>query len=451
MVLTLSSPGRVSAWAANVAQDGTIAGPVISLREDATVVSIHFGCPLSELGLAEGPIPLRSTPVDNVPLPRALGLQALDIEAGQPTEWRTIPEVPSNVSMALLRLPLDGPGGCETEVSTLRLEGIRSFTDIGRATFALRLRSNRMLVGTALGRFLLVNADASTEQVSLVDVGPVIAGFEDPDDTIWVLARDGRIASGRIGGTWEIETSTVPMSPQPEDDLVIDAKLVGRRSEQESFALYAAVADRTLARFDGTEWTDLSVTSRVDRIEHRTPTLAWLGDGRVLAGGVARNPNDVIEAEGTSVSEFELFGDDNDYPTFMHGEADGAVLIGTNEGALGRFRNGAFDSLGNVRRVVSGPMLDLDNRLVVGTRTRFLSASFQWVEVDGGEDCRLPPSNIPLVVQVLPSQTNQWLLVANQSAFDDRSDVGLFRLRAESPAGAVCPGGTITLQPPSDE
>ncbi len=444
----------VRLWAVDVDEGRPVAGPDLSLQGSNELITIHFSCPLTALGLPPGEVSLAATPAEQVPLPQALGLQSFRIEDDASETWTILDRLPTPVRDALRRLPVEPPSACEGRAPELDTTPVPGATGRGRATFALRLQSQRFLIGTATERYFLFDRTGASQSVDIPVEGPFVAGYEAPDETLWLLASDGRTASGRLGGEWTVETSSVPIvRTLVENNVVVGREvasgvLVGPSQAGAPFELYAATDDRTLARFDGTAWSDLSQGRREPSplIDTQSPELVWLGPGRAVAGDVTddRQALTWIEAGAIDRVERPLRGDDA--PVFLNEPNGGpfesaSLLMGTQLGRVYLYESQQWTQIGETGRFAAVPITSFQDDLLVGS---FQGLSFRWYGLVDDEVCPLQPEILPFVFDAWRIAGDEWLLFT-QSGFSDDSDFGTLRMRARPADGAACPGGTISL------
>ena len=431
-------------------------GPALSLSAGAELVAIHFACPLSALRLPAGEVELRREEADEVPLPRALGLQQLQIGGGASSDWQTIASVPAEVIEALKRLPVEPLSSeCERVSPRLAVESIPVMEARGRAAFGMPLRSGEYLVGTALDRYFVFNADGTSRLVTVGDgVGPFVAGYEAPDGELWLLARDGRLVSGRIGGPWTVATSSVPIAREVRNDdgasvkRVVFADLAGPDRTDVPFELFAATDERTLAHYDGITWTNISVATRPDSpggVEIR-PQVIWLAPGEAVASNVGTTLGDVVWTEDARIDREDRLPLDDGVSSLQR-TADGGLFLGTVGGDVYANDGTTWSLVGRTDRVIAAPIIDYEDGLLVGSVRGALGVfgSFEWSFLTDERACPIPPANLPVVVEVWQIGRGEWMCWTIQST-NDGDDFGALFLRAErSVDAAPCPGGTVEL------
>ncbi len=444
-------------WAVDVAEGQPVRGPALSILEgSATVVSLHFACSLDALGLAPGEIEPRDIASDRVPLPRALGVQTLTVDQDGSSAWQALPGAPDNIIEALRFLPIDQQIDCTTTAPTLAIDLLPTAERRGAATFGIPLRSGEFLVGTALDNHVVFEATGRSRTVSIGVEGPFIAAYEAPDQTLWLLAKDGRVVSGRLGGSWAVETLVPILRRDPETDEPTSdfGALVGPDNSDDPFELYAATDDQTFVRFDGTRLTELTRTDRDQRDDGcddlREPELLWVGPGRILAGDVARDCRAVTFFEN-NVPTIERFLNRRDRVELLERDPDGAAVLGTLRGEVWRRDDDGWTRLGSTTRSNAEPIIVIQDSMVVGSRLG-LPGTFQWIQFNDGTVCPLPPANLPLVFAAWPTDAFQWLVFTRQRTFafgepEQELDFGVIRMSASPTQATDCGGGTISLQP----
>lgn len=445
-------------WAVDVAEGQPVTGPALSVDQDVTLVSLHFSCPLSALGLGPGLIRLTERlterPTSTVLLPRALGIQALEIDNGAASDWQSLPAPPVAVVEALRRLPIDAASFCATRSPGLATERLPATEGAGAAKFGLPLRAGLFLVGTALDRYVLFERTGERREVTIDVPGPFLAAYEAPDETVWLLAKDGRLVSGRLGGRWRTETSSVPITRRgPSSGLPTSdfGALVGPDTVDAPFELFAATDDQTFVRFDGTQLTDLTFVDRSRQDDGcdtlREPELVWVSPGRVAAGDVANDCRAVTWLDnGTRI--VERFLDQRDRVDLLAKRTDGTVLLGSHRGEVWRHTDDRWTRIGITGRQAAVPFITIGESLVVGS-SMGSAGTFQWIELTDDNVCPLPPANLPLTLTAWPTAMNEWLLLTIQRTFsfgepEQALDFTPIRMRlSRLPA---CTGGQITFQ-----
>ena len=461
-LLAFYSEGQpAEVWGIDV-EGESVGGPTLSLNKSSSMVSIHFTCPLSAMGLPRGPIELLPEEKARIQLPDALALQALSIEDGRASTWTAIDELPSPVATALRRLPTEvtEPSMCDERASTLDIQG-RGGPDLrGRSNFVLPLRSGDFLVGTALDRAYRVDRTGRMSLVDLAPDGPWLAAYEDPNQKIWLVAADGRTASGTIDGQWIVETSTVPfkafqLEGAATDIPITSAALVGPDTNDVPFELFAAGEGRTLARFNvaTSTWTEIRVDEKRDRPLGRFswaggPRLLWLGERQVLASGVTDDDHELIYVDGDEITREQLPGSAG-RPLTLVPQPDG-LMVGTLAGRLlQETPDGNWVQLATNNFQYARPIVRDEEVLLVGRifRLPLLDdlGAFRWLQLIDGELCPVGPAFAPVAYEAHQIAPSEWLIFTLNGSADDE-DFGVARLTIGPPGpGGPCSGGTIDL------
>ena len=433
-VYTDVDPARI--WAVDVTEGGPVPGPDLALQGSGELVAIHFSCPLDALGLAGGEALLKTVPETEVPLPRALGVQSLRFDGNDVGSWETTNRVPVEVTEALRRLPVQTiPNDCMGRVVSFSTELIPGLPGRGNAVFTLLLQSDQMLVGTNAERYFLVERNASAAPISPGIDGPFVAAYQAPDSRLWLLADDGRIVTGPVQGPWT-ETSSVPVSQDFKN-----GKLVGPDRGDVPFELFAAAGDRTIAHYDGTDWTDLSI---LQSDESRNPELVWLGPGRALAASVDPEDHRVVWIEqGQTRSEPAI--DDRDSVIGLWRFEDDRLMLGTRGGNVRQFDGTSWISLGTISRPRAFPIVPFMDSFLVGSQEGLLNTGrFRWFQATEVGLCPVEPDGLPFVLAAWQTKEDEWLLIT-ASRFASDADFGTVFMRVTPAQGVACPGGTVPL------
>lgn len=432
-------------WAIDVGPDAPTVTPTLSVIGTSRLVAVHFRCPLTALGLPPGEITLKPSPEPEIPLPAAIGLQSLVIDGGEATEWTPILELPPNALTALRRLPSEPRvWDCIGRTISIDIGSVSAPRPRGRATFALALKSDRILVGTDRALAFTIDTVGTFREVTLAPGGPWLAAYQGPDERIWLLDEDGRLASGRLDGPWTIATSSVPVSRS-----VLSAALAGPRDDQTPFELYAAAEDRTLARFDGQTWTDLTANPRSEvpdsALALALPDLHWLGPGRVLASGVTRRLGTVVWIEAQTSTRTQRVLSGGDIFVEFRETASGTLLGGTLFGELRLFDGTQWPVIEANGEGYAAPIIPFEDTFLVGGIDGLTLGRFQWFQLtEAGGLCPVGTLRLPAAIALWSIGPLQWLHLA-ASSIETREDFGVIRIIGHPATREVCAGGAFPL------
>ncbi len=251
-----------------------------SAKDGLPAFVLELPCSLDVSGLTSGPIELLDTPTAEVWIHPKTKL-ALD-EGG--AAW--VPaEISDSDELLSARLPADPRARCRETAHELEIEPLGRVDAF--SAFASAVSPGRVVVGTSDQRRTSwqVGWVGKTEpELQPIDAsnGPWAAAAGRGDE-VWLARKDGALAHGRLGETFEFVDVRTSTSSKFTLGLVAS-------KEPADFELFAVTDAGTVERFDGTEWSvvyaiepDLELLRDQSFAEGMTPGIAWLGPSDVMA------------------------------------------------------------------------------------------------------------------------------------------------------------------------
>lgn len=187
------------------------------------------------------------------------------------SEWELLSSWPSELQAVQIeerRLPADL---CPT--FALRSVGLPEPAGAGGLALFEPYDATRAVFGSPTGALYFVTAEGVTLATHSSTAAPLRSSARTPDGAHWWLGPDGQF----FGGDPERGLVPAPSVPPPtEKRSWMAAATSGGNNE-----LYALFESQKFARFDGSEWTELS-PARPNRLDDRGGA-AWLGPGHAAA------------------------------------------------------------------------------------------------------------------------------------------------------------------------
>ncbi|MEM7676368.1 MAG: hypothetical protein AAF449_10235 [Myxococcota bacterium] len=448
-ILAITVQNDTQLWAYDVSAGRPVPGPEFSTTGPVDLTAVHLGCSLSGLGLAAGPLRLRTIGAARAPLPPVLALQATRFDGESAAPWRPIDarQMPVSVAVALRRLDIER----ETTTCDGRTPQIivrPSSTYDGAFSFALPLASDELLVGTRDGKSYLI--DSNDQRITGVLPATFSAGYlADDSETLYLLREDGYLFRGQLDALEQITTSSVPMGLSNAH-----ASLAGGRRGDGVLELFATT-DGAIAHFAGDDWTILHGLETRGLVPPGRD-IQWIGPGTALVADFG--------SDGT-VYRIELGKEPQALPAAdieqtaaMQRTIDGELWLGGRDnsgfGVIYQYdhRDGWLPRFTDSRDRIATNFIHSDLGLFIGF-SGDLAGGYQWAwalrdnlgtDVEPDTACDIEPEGLATVFYAWRISDRQWMtLNQEQSVFNPMFNTTQIEVRPAD--GEDCVLGSIRL------
>lgn len=283
---------------------GDLAWP--ALFADQELYALPYRCPLTALGLTEGPQALLVDPVATiaeVQLPLPIRLQRRAAEGGP---WVGA-DLDAPVMDDLFRRLTVAGGRCEKFSPTITARELPDAGSLGAfPSFALPSVDGSAHFSSFGGPVWQLDADGTLAQVAVDGLsGPLVTAARAADD-YWLLYGRGGLARGPLKGGKKLFGGSASLPTAPTSLSAMVAMVGG--PEEDPVEVFLVTQDRALQRYDGRQWATLSRGrprtwkytfdglggGPINVDAEYLPKLVRLGPGKVASAGITDRDDVVV-------------------------------------------------------------------------------------------------------------------------------------------------------------
>ncbi|MBK6686502.1 MAG: hypothetical protein IPG45_18680 [Deltaproteobacteria bacterium] len=311
---------------------------------DQELYALPYRCPLNALGIAEGPQVLMVDPVENldeVQLPRPLRTQRRGA-AGGPWVGGDL-EAPA-IHDLFRRLTVDRRR-CEKFSPTLSAQELPEAVSFGYfPSFALPSADGSAHFSSFGGPVWQLKVDGNLAKVPVDGLSaPLITAARAADD-YWLLYGRGGLARGPLQGEKRLFGGSASLPTAPTSLSAMVAMVGG--PEEDPVEVFLVTQDRSLQRYDGRQWTELS-RGRLRTWKYSfdgggggpinvdaeyLPKLVRLGPRKVASAGVTDRDDVVVYWDQGELTEEVIPGVRN--VLSLGQDAAGRLVVGNDRGEV---------------------------------------------------------------------------------------------------------------------